>query len=255
VLDILDLHRKIQKNQPTRSRALFSTIDRRIYGWIVGERMDPPSDEFKRKTIQEYGKEFGPHIFIETGTLFGDTVEAVIHQFKKIISIELDRKLYEKAAERFKRHAHVSILQGDSGVVLESVMEMIDEPVLFWLDGHYSGGITAQGELDTPIIQELETVLTHKIKNHCILIDDARCFIGENGYPIIKDIQSLVSKHNKDMYLRVENDIIRILPIPEEDQLGLDSYRESRRSRAGRFYRSLKKAVKKLIGYRPASGS
>ena len=52
------------------------------------------------------------------------------------------------------------ILQGDSTDVLPEVVEKMDEPTLFWLDGHYSGGITASGEQETPIVTGCAQFLT-----------------------------------------------------------------------------------------------
>ena len=38
------------------------------------------------------------------------------------------------------------------------LVRQLDGPALFWLDGHYSGGDTAKGELDTPVSAELESI-------------------------------------------------------------------------------------------------
>ena len=53
---------------------------------------------------------------------------------------------------------HVTIFQGDSATVLPKLLATIQEPCLFWLDGHYSGGITALGKSITPILDELQTI-------------------------------------------------------------------------------------------------
>ena len=55
--------------------------------------------------------------------------------------------------------------------------------ILFWLDGHYSGEGTGGCDEVCPIIAELRLIAQSKRKDHCILIDDARLFIGEDGYP------------------------------------------------------------------------
>jgi hypothetical protein len=80
---------------------------------------------------------------------------------------------------------------------------------LFWLDGHYSGGYTAKGSLECPILGEIDGVFSGEIQNHIILIDDARCFVGENSYPTKEDLYSYVLKYNKNYKMSVDCDIIR----------------------------------------------
>jgi len=106
----------------------------------------------------------------------------------------------------------VHIHQGDSGEVLGAVIAPLEEPCLFWLDGHYSGGITALGAESTPILRELEAIAAHPIPAHVILIDDARCFTGTDGYPTIDDLGALARRLWPDCEFRVADDILRILP-------------------------------------------
>jgi hypothetical protein len=82
------------------------------------------------------------------------------------------------------------VLQGYSGNVIDRVMKEVSEPVLFWLDAHYSGGITTRGELNSPILAEPDIILAHPIKNHVILIDDARDFTGKGRYPTVPQLRA-----------------------------------------------------------------
>jgi hypothetical protein len=77
-------------------------------------------------------------------------VEAMKDVFEQIYSIELSRDLYEKAMKRFTGVTHIRLIRGDSGKELGRVVNEIDRPALFWLDGHYSAGVAAKGEKDTP---------------------------------------------------------------------------------------------------------
>ena len=106
--------------------------------------------------------------------------------------------------------SHVEILHGDSGVVLPELLRRISEPALFWLDAHYSTGETVRGELDTPIEQELKAILNHSVRNHVILIDDARNFIGTNDYPTAEKIEQVALSH--DYLFEMKNDNFRIYP-------------------------------------------
>jgi hypothetical protein len=73
----------------------------------------------------------------------------------------------------------------------------VQEPALFWLDGHYSGGETARGAQGSPIIAELETVFSRKLDD-VVLIDDIRCFTGFDGYPSLADLKALVAARRPD---------------------------------------------------------
>src|SRR6185369_3710483 len=122
--------------------------------------------------IRDYAKSFNTQILIETGTYLGDMVHAMKKSFSRIISFELDHNLAKQAQARFANDHHIQIIQGDSGKLLSDYLANINEPCLFWLDGHYSGGITAKGTLETPIKNELTVILKHPVDSHVILIDD-----------------------------------------------------------------------------------
>lgn len=141
-----------------------------ILNWYLKNKPTSPPHSIKQKTIKKYAKKYNIKTFIETGTYKGEMIEATKNIFKKIYSIELDNDLWTKAIEKFKDDKYIKILNGDSGEILPKLLKKINNPCIFWLDGHYSGGITARGELNTPIFKELEAVLNHKIKNHVILI-------------------------------------------------------------------------------------
>ena len=80
------------------------------------------------------------------------------------------------------------------------------------MDAHYSGGITAKGKLDTPILEELHQILNHHVAGHVILIDDARFFVGRGGYPTLEEIRDLVTLLRPRSMFEIRDDIIRITP-------------------------------------------
>ncbi len=190
-----------------------------IYKKVRDKIIIPPYEE-KREIILAYKKQFGLNIFIETGTFFGETIEQFKNDFWQLISFELSKELAERASKKFIDQQNVIIVNGDSGKLLQVYLPEISEPCLFWLDGHYSseffvGGeyiVTAKGEKATPIIEELSTILSHKVNGHVVLIDDARCFTGKDDYPTIKALRKIVRKSGKDLSVKVKRDIIRITP-------------------------------------------
>jgi len=174
----------------------------------------PPPHIVKQMIIKEYQKMYNYKILVETGTYHGEMVEAQKNSFKKIYSIELGDDLYNRALERFKNAKNVSILHGDSGKILPNVMLKINEPSIFWLDGHYSAGITAKGDKDCPIFEELLSIFNTTSFSHILLIDDARHFIGEGDYPSIKELTEYIKSKNEEYEVDVKHDVIRFV-IPK----------------------------------------
>ena len=116
------------------------------------------------------------NIFIETGTYLGQGVKAAINAgFKKIYSIELDDNRYLHCKNMFKDYNNVTILHGDSGVILPNLLKNINEEVTFWIDAHYCADGAMIGKKWCPLHEELNSIKNHKIKTHTILIDDWRC--------------------------------------------------------------------------------
>jgi hypothetical protein len=184
--------------------------EKELKEWEKNGRPFPIPSMFKQGVIAEYAKIFSTTILIETGTFLGDMIAANKDNFDKIYSIELDKDLYKKCKKRFEKFKHIEISLGDSGEILPRILEKISSPCLFWLDAYYSGGGTARGNVDTPIVKELRCILKHKINGHVILIDDAYLFVGGRDYPTLSYIKKLVSKSNQKLVVEVKDDIIRI---------------------------------------------
>lgn len=181
-----------------------------LKAWNKAGRPSPPPHVYKLAVIKKHQANFHLRTLIETGTFLGDTIAATNKLFDHIYSIELSDELYEMAKERFKGNTKIDIRHGDSGDVIKDILDNVTQPCLFWLDGHYSEGNTAKGQLNTPIIQELTHIFNTDIKGHVILIDDARCFNGTDDYPTINYLTEFVKGFNPNLQLVVENDIIRI---------------------------------------------
>lgn len=172
------------------------------------ENKFPLPNEHKQLVVQQFGQKGGFQTFIETGTYLGLMVHAQLKNFSRIYSIELDKKLFEQAKEKFSSNHHVTILHGDSGDVLYKLMKDINEPAMFWLDGHYSGGITAKGEKECPILNELDAILNAKPFEHLLLIDDARLFTGDNDYPTIEELRNIIKQKLPASSIQVKYDMI-----------------------------------------------
>lgn len=186
---------------------------RHIIRWNLRGKPVPPPHEVKRRAVKYYQKRFGPKVFVETGTYMGDMVASAMPHFREVYSVELNLELYERARKIFAAHRNVHIMQGDSSDVLSLILLKITEPCLFWLDGHFSGGITARGHTDFPILQELECIREHKIKNHVILIDDARLFGSSSNIPSKRQVTESLTSINASYTIEERDDIIRAFVV------------------------------------------
>lgn len=161
--------------------------------------------------IRAIARENGITVFFESGTYLGNTVFGIKDAFDEVYSVELSRDLAALARERFAGDQHVHIIHADSSVALGAFLQRLDRPALFWLDAHYSAGITAKGKVQTPVKDELRAILAHPIKRHCILIDDVKDFNGSNDYPTVAEILQMVRELGGDSYeARVEGEVFRI---------------------------------------------
>lgn len=204
--------KNFQKKLIQRTAIYSAQRAQELEKWERNGRPIPPPHIVKQLTIRHFAEVFGTRVLIETGTYYGDMVEAMKHYFDQIYSIELSKYLYEKANRRFALDDNIMILHGDSGVELEKLIAKLDEPALFWLDGHYSAGVTARGVKDTPIYEELEHIFSSPQKGHVIIIDDARCFGADPAYPSIDELCEFIRANYPNAKIAVENDSIRILP-------------------------------------------
>lgn len=188
-----------------RNRQLIKKLRK----WEKSGSVLPMPNFGKQQVVIEYIKRFSIDTFVETGTYKGKMVYSVIPHVKEIYSIELDITHFQNAQKRFIGYPDIHILQGQSGEMLPKVLKDIDKPCLFWLDAHWSGGSTAKGDMDTPIMQEMQCVLGHsRAAEHVVLIDDARCFTGEGDYPTLEGLGSFVRNFWPDGIFEVKDDII-----------------------------------------------
>lgn len=169
----------------------------------------PPPHGVKERIVKNYAKKYNAKVLVETGTYEGEMIDAVLNNFKKIYSIELDKTLYKDAMKKYLKINKIKLFQGDSSLVLKKFLKKIPALSIFWLDAHYSGGKTARGKKETPVTDELKIILSSGI-THILLIDDARLFGVRTGYPSLKKITGLASKNNYRM--DVKDDIIRLTP-------------------------------------------
>lgn len=131
---------------------------------------DPVNGIWKQDLLRYLGEEFDLRILVETGTCEASTIEALHNDFDEIHSIELSLHYYNISKQRTANFKNVHLYQGNSDYLLGEVLFKIRKPrLLFWLDAHSSGGMTAnEGD---PLPHEIKAILDHA-PNSIIVIDD-----------------------------------------------------------------------------------
>jgi len=102
--------------------ALLKIVSILVRG-IYYDRPMPP--DMKIKTVINNVTRYGTRVFIETGTYLGKTTEAVAPFVEKAYTIEVSEDLANKAKEKFKNVLNVTVIQGDSGIILKDIIRDI----------------------------------------------------------------------------------------------------------------------------------
>ena len=142
-------------------------------------------------------------------------VEAQRQQYARIVTIELAPDLARAAQARFESAPHITVIEGDSAEKISEAIGIMDGPILFWLDGHFSGGSTAGDDEACPIMKELACIANRRQGRDVVMIDDARLFGWRKGYPAISSMRRFASSRFPQHEFKVEEDMIQILPKQE----------------------------------------
>jgi hypothetical protein len=143
-----------------------------------------PHSYSKVRQIRALASRTHSRVFIEAGTFLGNTAMRCSRDFERVITIELDANLFRQAKAYLLHRRNVRCLEGDALKLLPSILEEAEVgDALIFLDGHFSGGVTAQGELTEPACEELTVLARHKDKINAVIVDDFRCFGRDKGWP------------------------------------------------------------------------
>ena len=209
------------------------------------ENRKPASDEWTIQYLNSLALQNKITTCIETGTYYGNTTIALAKAgyCKEVVTIELSKELSTLAKVKFSKEiengnidkeSRIVLIQGDSAAVFQTNEYFQNEndkfkKALWFLDGHYSAGVTARGKKDSPIIEELKYILDpHRINYHksemdIIVIDDARQFHGgrfSTGevYPEMQEILELICELDpKNIFIDLQDDMILLIRKRESD--------------------------------------
>ena len=188
------------------------TERRILWQWRRAGRPIPPPPPVKHSVVKEYQSRFGPRVFIETGTFAGGMIDAVRSRFDHVVSIELDPGWHSRAVERFRADPRITLLQGDSGVRLQEVLDGLKR----------AGALLARRALFRADHGPRRARQSHrpraghhsrpKVRGHVVLIDDMRDFQGRDGYPTVDEVVEWIRGVDPASIVEVRDDILRWHP-------------------------------------------
>jgi hypothetical protein len=166
-------------------------------------------------------RELGISTFVETGTFKGDSVALVRSIFSEIHTCELSSELHQAALHRFEADKAVTCHLGSAGGLLKHIsQQLVDKPVLYWLDAHWCAGENTAGEeSQCPLLEEFEAIYPLH-PNSVVWIDDARYFMSpppkphvSKGWPRWHEVQKKLMWLAGDTHKFVfANDTILLYP-------------------------------------------
>jgi len=213
-----------------------------------------------REFIFAIREKFGLDTFVECGTLHGATADWAAEHFKRVVTVEFSKTLFEQ--NRNVAHSkNIEFCFGDSRQELRRLVPMLEQRSVIWLDSHWSGSVT-YGELDEcPLLEEIAVINSASI-THFVLIDDARLFLSPppkphraSQWPSIDQVIEALKDGRHHYSIFVFQDIIAAVPIAAKNFVCSYCQEENTRTwesqqpkRAAWPLRKLKQGIKLLSG-------
>lgn len=164
---------------------------------------------------------------VETGTFRGVTARRLASIFPSVVTIELSEELHRTAETVLSDLPGVRALQGHSTTRLHDVHDPA-VPTLFYLDGHWSGGITEGADDQCPVLAEIAAIGTGS-PDDCIIVDDARLFTSApppphnvEQWPTLLAIFDAIRRSHPEHLVTLLND--QVIAAPERARPAIDAY-------------------------------
>jgi hypothetical protein len=164
---------------------------------------------------------------VETGTFRGLTARSLARVFEEVFTIELSQELHHTASEALSDLPNVRVLHGHSA---RRLVEVADPavPTLYFLDGHWSGGMTSGVDDECPVLEELAAIGSGH-PDDCFLIDDARLFTSApppphraDQWPTLIEVFDALRERNPDHLITLLAD--QVVAAPARAKPAIDGY-------------------------------
>lgn len=160
-------------------------------------------------------KKLDLNLFVEAGTFHGESALRASKIFPRVITIEKSSFLFVQSSERLRNQSNITCYNGCTREHVTTHLSELDKP-LFWLDAHWSGGVTSGQEDECPILDELSLIFAKNLNTFAILIDDARLFTAPPPRPHNSKqwprIDEIANRIPNGLTMYIFNDVIYILP-------------------------------------------
>ena len=146
--------------------------------------------------------------WVETGTFVGQTTRYLAKKFSMVHTIEASKECIIIAKFISSRYSKkIRFHEGTSEKCLDGVCSLLGGNVCFWLDAHYSSGITYKGEEKTSISSELKIIEKNleRFDSIVVIIDDLLACHLDSNYPSLDDYVDWARKNN--LHWHIEHDI------------------------------------------------
>jgi hypothetical protein len=211
ITDMSRLAKTMRNPKAAASYALrkLGLMDSEYNDWSKRQFAAPSPHFIKQTVLLRNGLDDAT--WVETGTFMGDTTNLLSKSAKKVYSIEPEPSLFCKAEQRFRDASNVKIIRGLSEEIFPNLLPTLSGDICFWLDGHYSQGVTFKGPQDTPILDELKNIemIIAKKGKIVVMIDDLRLFGSKetaySNYPPLDFLVDWARKNNLNWH--IEHDI------------------------------------------------
>lgn len=197
--------------------------------------MGPPQELMSSLATEFHLKEF-----VETGTYYGGTAVWASKEFERVLTIENSQEIYEITKNKYRDVDNIEFLFGDSRELLDNLVHKLVGPSVFWLDAHWSGGLTYGDDDQCPLIEEIK-IIDSSVLDHFIFIDDARLFLSSpqpphniNQWPTISDLIFALKSNFPNRFIVIIEDVI--IAVPEYSKQVVSTYCQNVNAKAWQEY-------------------
>jgi GT2 family glycosyltransferase len=178
---------------------------------LAGYPAEAPDAPAKREHLLSLFRARGHRTLLESGTFMGDTVEYFMPHAARIISVEVEPKLFADAQRKFEGVANVELVFGDALHVIPDIVARLEDPPLIWLDGHFSEGVTGSGDEIEPAASILARLgAVGAPAGTTLVVDDLRLFGLHPDFPGLDELVQRARQGFPEAQIRVGLDSLVI---------------------------------------------